>query len=81
LLQKLPMLKDSLQVTFYGSHTCHNFGKKENIPTLEEVFKCFPDTPINLDVKGEEEELVIEVRSVQQLAVFNFTIASLHKLV
>ena len=55
------MLKTELQVTFYGSTTCQHDGDPERMPTLEEVFQQFPDVPINLDIKGTDDELMEKV--------------------
>ena len=48
-------------------------GEAERMPTLEEVFQQFPNTPINLDVKGDDDELMKMVRKMnpQQLTIAN----------
>nr|CAB3248666.1 glycerophosphodiester phosphodiesterase domain-containing protein 1-like [Phallusia mammillata] len=58
--KELPKLKDTLQAVFYNNQTCHNFGEKQHIPSLEEVFEQFPETPINVDVKDDDNVLIAE---------------------
>lgn len=59
--QDLPFLNQELKVTFYGSTVCRNDGEPERMPRLEEVFQQFSSIPINLDIKGEDEELLVQV--------------------
>ncbi|XP_076801122.1 lysophospholipase D GDPD1-like isoform X1 [Clavelina lepadiformis] len=62
--EDLPLLKDEINVTFYGGVTCQNKGNQEKMPTLEQVFLEFPNIPINVDVKGESEGLCEAVHSL-----------------
>ena len=61
LPQDLPPLKRDLQVTFYKSAYVHHEGGEQKMPTLEAVFKTFPDIPINIDVKEDNEKLIRKV--------------------
>ena len=39
-------------------------GDDRRIPLLKEVFEAFPDTPINVDVKVNNDRLIAEVSTV-----------------
>ncbi|XP_077170796.1 lysophospholipase D GDPD3 [Paroedura picta] len=55
----LPPYKDSLEVTFSPGH--YSQGSDHRIPRLEEVFQRFPDLPINIEIKENNDELIQKV--------------------
>ncbi|KAM8962472.1 lysophospholipase D GDPD3 [Pelodytes ibericus] len=57
--EELPQYKDSLEVTFFPGRV--SSGSDHHIPLLEEVFQRFPDIPINVEIKEENEELIKKV--------------------
>ncbi|XP_049952587.1 lysophospholipase D GDPD1-like isoform X1 [Schistocerca serialis cubense] len=59
----LPLLKPELPVDFDPGHTFVGSGKEEErrIVLLEEVFQMFPNVPINVDIKIDDENLMKEV--------------------
>ncbi|XP_078064575.1 lysophospholipase D GDPD3-like, partial [Mustelus asterias] len=52
----LPPYKDELEVFFYPGH--YSRGSDHRIPRLEEVFQSFPQIPINIEVKAENQEII-----------------------
>ncbi|XP_052230963.1 lysophospholipase D GDPD1-like isoform X2 [Dreissena polymorpha] len=59
----LPCYKPEMKVDFKPGFTLH-CGEDRRIPTLREVFSTFPNSPINIDLKVYNEELI---RKVHQL--------------
>ncbi|XP_069508144.1 lysophospholipase D GDPD3 isoform X2 [Ambystoma mexicanum] len=53
---ELPLYKKSLEVTFLSGH--HSEGTDRRIPELEEVFQKFPNIPINVEIKEDDDELI-----------------------
>ena len=45
-------------------------NSNEKIPLLESVFKAFPEHPINVDIKDNNDKLIDEV---QQIKMFSNT--------
>ncbi|CAH1802610.1 unnamed protein product [Owenia fusiformis] len=60
LYEDLPLLKESLKLDFYQTH-CTSGCKDRQIPLLEDVFKQFPNLPINVDIKIDNDELINRV--------------------
>lgn len=61
--QDLPKIKSGLNVDFQPN--CHVQGCDDRtIPTLREVFKAFPNTPINIDIKIDDDELITKVNEL-----------------
>uniref|UniRef100_H2YUR4 GP-PDE domain-containing protein n=1 Tax=Ciona savignyi TaxID=51511 RepID=H2YUR4_CIOSA len=58
--EDLPPLLDDLGVTFCPSETYHNDGPEERIPLLDKIFEEFPNIPINIDVKAQDDELIMK---------------------
>ena len=47
---------------FCGSILAHQVcGEDRRIPLLEELFQAFPQTPINIDIKIDSDELIQKV--------------------
>ena len=46
---------------FLGEHAVAR-NNEERIPLLESVFKAFPDYPINVDIKDNNDELIEKVQ-------------------
>ena len=62
------VLNDAADSKFHpGCCVLHSFpdhevtGEDRKIPLLKEVFEAFPDTPINVDVKVNNDKLIEEV--------------------
>ncbi|XP_076472922.1 lysophospholipase D GDPD1-like [Babylonia areolata] len=60
----LPMLKSCLGLDFNSYHQVT--GEDRKMPLLKEVFAAFPDMPINVDVKVNDDQLIAEVNSLIQ---------------
>ncbi|ESO97696.1 hypothetical protein LOTGIDRAFT_103735 [Lottia gigantea] len=56
----LPMMKDTMCLDFERDFTLHA-GDDRIIPLLEDVFEEFPDLPINVDIKIDNNELIAKV--------------------
>ncbi|XP_078508512.1 lysophospholipase D GDPD1-like [Lissotriton helveticus] len=56
---ELPLYKDNLEVTFLSGH--HSTGCDKRIPELEEVFQKYPNIPINIEIKEDDDELIKKV--------------------
>ncbi|KAM5308790.1 lysophospholipase D GDPD1 isoform 2-T2 [Glossophaga mutica] len=56
---ELPTYLGKLDVTFQRACQCE--GKDNRIPLLQEVFEAFPDTPINIDIKVNNNVLIKKV--------------------
>ncbi|XP_075217973.1 lysophospholipase D GDPD1-like [Lycorma delicatula] len=59
----LPLLNTSLPLDFDPGVVFHGSGKEEDrkIPLLDDVFKAFPNIPINIDIKVNDDKLIEEV--------------------
>uniref|UniRef100_A0A8C8VLJ0 Glycerophosphodiester phosphodiesterase domain containing 3 n=1 Tax=Pelusios castaneus TaxID=367368 RepID=A0A8C8VLJ0_9SAUR len=55
----LPPYKDPLEVTFSPGAFSH--GSDHHIPSLEEVFQKFPNVPVNVEIKQDDDELIQKV--------------------
>lgn len=59
--EDLPSLLPTLDVSFQpGKHAVAK-NSEERIPLLESVFKAFPQQPINIDIKDNDDELIDKV--------------------
>ncbi|KAM6957322.1 LOW QUALITY PROTEIN: lysophospholipase D GDPD3a [Aplochiton taeniatus] len=58
-LQDLPLYKEQLEVTFYAGH--YSSGTDRKIALLEEVFRTFPNIPINIEIKEDNCVLMKKV--------------------
>ncbi|XP_053562329.1 lysophospholipase D GDPD1 [Bombina bombina] len=58
--KELPQYLCQLDVTFEKDCCCHG-GEDKRIPLLKEVFEAFPKTPINIDIKVNNDTLVKKV--------------------
>ncbi|XP_045692522.1 lysophospholipase D GDPD1 isoform X1 [Phyllostomus hastatus] len=56
---ELPTYLGKLDVTFQRACQCE--GKDNRIPLLKEVFEAFPNTPINIDIKVNNNVLIKKV--------------------
>ncbi|XP_059991081.1 lysophospholipase D GDPD1 [Lagenorhynchus albirostris] len=59
LLKELPPYLGKLDVSFQKACQCE--GKDNRIPLLKEVFEAFPNTPINIDIKVNNNLLIKKV--------------------
>ncbi|XP_050980624.1 lysophospholipase D GDPD3 [Labeo rohita] len=57
--QDLPLYKERLEVTFYAGH--YSTGKDRKFVLLEDVFKNFPNMPMILEVKENNDLLIRKV--------------------
>lgn len=63
--EDLPGLLPILDVTFEpGKYVVSKSSDHEKIPLLESVFKAFPDHPINIDIKDNNDELIEKVHKL-----------------
>ncbi|XP_053067895.1 lysophospholipase D GDPD1 isoform X2 [Acinonyx jubatus] len=58
-IKELPPYLGKLDVTFQRACQCE--GKDNRIPLLKEVFEAFPNTPINIDIKVNNNVLIKKV--------------------
>ncbi|XP_070587352.1 lysophospholipase D GDPD1 [Erythrolamprus reginae] len=56
---ELPPYLCKLEVTFQKECQCE--GEDKRIPLLQEVFEAFPHTPVNIDIKVNNDQLVKKV--------------------
>ncbi|XP_046389967.1 lysophospholipase D GDPD1-like [Ischnura elegans] len=63
---ELPLLRTELPLDFDPDNTYQGSGRPEErkISLLEDVFKSFPNVPINIDVKKDDDKLIDEVSSL-----------------
>lgn len=47
---------------FFFSPESQSEGKDNRIPLLKEVFEAFPQTPVNIDIKVNNNVLIKKVR-------------------
>ncbi|XP_072044481.1 lysophospholipase D GDPD1-like [Amphiura filiformis] len=57
----LPLMSTALSVPFCKGKWCQGDIKDRRIPLLREVFEQFPNIPINLDIKINNDELIARV--------------------
>ncbi|MBN3325410.1 GDPD1 Lysophospholipase, partial [Atractosteus spatula] len=57
---ELPPYLCKLQVTFQREGCCEG-GKDKRIPLLRDVFEAFPSTPVNVDIKANNDTLIRKV--------------------
>nr|XP_022341152.1 glycerophosphodiester phosphodiesterase domain-containing protein 1-like [Crassostrea virginica] len=63
--EDLPLLKESHRLDFKHSFVYDGTGCTDRkFPLLEEVFKEFPKTPINIDIKVDDDELIEKVNDL-----------------
>ncbi|XP_030591866.1 lysophospholipase D GDPD3a [Archocentrus centrarchus] len=58
-LQDLPLYKERLEVTFYAGR--YSSGTDRNFALLEDVFKKFPETPVSIEIKENNHQLIEKV--------------------
>ncbi|KAG8122616.1 hypothetical protein E2320_018105 [Naja naja] len=59
---ELPLYHRKLEVTFQKE--CHCEGEDKRIPLLQEVFEAFPHTPVNIDIKVNNDLLIKKVSNL-----------------
>ncbi|KAA0201757.1 hypothetical protein HAZT_HAZT001991, partial [Hyalella azteca] len=65
---ELPGLRDVLPIDFMpGCFFSRPSEQDRQMPLLETVFKAFPDTPINIDIKVPNELLIVKVSELVKL--------------
>ncbi|XP_049760045.1 lysophospholipase D GDPD3 isoform X2 [Elephas maximus indicus] len=57
--EDLPLYKEELEVYFSPGHFAH--GSDRHMVRLEDLFRRFPRTPMSVEVKGENEELIHKI--------------------
>ncbi|XP_028396565.1 lysophospholipase D GDPD1-like [Dendronephthya gigantea] len=62
--EDLPSLLPVLDVTFQPGKKAVGKNTSEKIPLLESVFKAFPEHPINVDIKDNNDELIDKVHQL-----------------
>ncbi|KAG7325488.1 hypothetical protein KOW79_011804 [Hemibagrus wyckioides] len=60
--QDLPLYRKKLEVTFSAGR--YSMGRDRRIALLEDIFKKFPQTPINIEVKQNNDLLIQKVSSL-----------------
>nr|XP_004670304.1 lysophospholipase D GDPD3 isoform X2 [Jaculus jaculus] len=60
--EELPLYKEELEVYFSPGHFAH--GSDRHIVRLEDVFQRFPQTPMSVEIKGENDELIHKVANL-----------------
>ncbi|XP_049925498.1 lysophospholipase D GDPD3a isoform X1 [Epinephelus moara] len=58
-LQDMPLYKEKLEVTFYAGR--YSSGADRKFALLEDVFRKFPDTPVSIEIKENNKELIEKV--------------------
>ncbi|XP_007987549.2 lysophospholipase D GDPD3 isoform X2 [Chlorocebus sabaeus] len=57
--EDLPLYKEELEVYFSPGHFAH--GSDRRMVRLEDLFQRFPRTPMSVEIKGNNEELIREI--------------------
>lgn len=57
---ELPLYRCNLDVTFQRACICAG-GEDKRIPLLSDVFEAFPNTPVNIDIKVNNDTLIKKV--------------------
>lgn len=60
--EELPLYKEELEVYFSPGHFAH--GSDRHMVRLEDLFQRFPRTPMSVEIKGENEQLIHEIASL-----------------
>ncbi|XP_069341993.1 lysophospholipase D GDPD3 [Eulemur rufifrons] len=60
--EDLPLYKEKLEIYFSPGHFAH--GSDRHMVSLEDTFQRFPRTPMSLEVKEENEELIHKIASL-----------------
>ncbi|XP_061741291.1 lysophospholipase D GDPD3a isoform X3 [Nerophis ophidion] len=64
-LQDLPLYKDKLEVTFNAAgHYSHGADRK--FPLLEDLFQKFPEIPISIEIKENNNQLIEKISALVQ---------------
>ncbi|KAG7158330.1 Lysophospholipase D GDPD1-like [Homarus americanus] len=58
---ELPPIKDQIPIDFMPGLIFSSINEDRRIPLLEETFHHFPNTPINIDIKIDSNELISKV--------------------
>lgn len=61
-LEELPQYKEKLEVTFHAGH--YSTGTDRKIALLEDVFRTFPQIPISIEIKENNQQLMEEVSNL-----------------
>ncbi|XP_038138244.1 lysophospholipase D GDPD3a isoform X3 [Cyprinodon tularosa] len=61
-LEELPLYNESLEVTFHAGH--HSTGTDRKIALLEDVFRKFPQIPISIEIKENNQQLMQEISNM-----------------
>lgn len=61
--EELPLLNEEHRLDFYQTFKLKG-GEDRRIPLLREVFEAFPDMPINIDIKVDDDELIEKVNDM-----------------
>ncbi|XP_061892334.1 lysophospholipase D GDPD3a isoform X2 [Entelurus aequoreus] len=63
-LQDLPLYKDRLEVTFNAGHYSHGADRKFLL--LEDLFQKFPEIPISIEIKENNNQLIEKISALVQ---------------
>ncbi|XP_046893558.1 lysophospholipase D GDPD3a isoform X2 [Hypomesus transpacificus] len=55
-LEEMPLYKERMEVTFFAGH--YSTGTDRKFALLEDVFRMFPNMPINIEIKEENTMLI-----------------------
>ncbi|XP_077413987.1 lysophospholipase D GDPD3a isoform X1 [Vanacampus margaritifer] len=58
-VQNLPLYKERLELTFYKGH--YSSGSDRKFTLLEDVFRMFPEIPISIEIKENNNQLIEKV--------------------
>ncbi|XP_051905163.1 lysophospholipase D GDPD3a [Hippocampus zosterae] len=58
-VQDLPLYKERLELTFYRGH--YSSGSDRTFTLLEDVFRKFPEIPISIEIKENNDQLIEKV--------------------
>ncbi|XP_062309187.1 lysophospholipase D GDPD3a isoform X2 [Osmerus eperlanus] len=58
-LEEMPLYKERMEVTFFAGH--YSTGTDRKFALLEDVFRKFPNMPINIEIKEENTVLIQKV--------------------
>lgn len=61
-LEKLPLYKEKLEVTFYAGR--YSTGSDRKFALLEDLFRAFPKIPVNVEIKEMNMELIEKVSAL-----------------
>ncbi|MCQ8064035.1 hypothetical protein NP303_25065 [Salmonella enterica] len=60
--EELPLYKEELEIYFSPGHYAH--GSDRHMVSLEDVFQRFPKTPMTVEIKEKDEELIHKVANL-----------------